>query len=526
MHDIVIKNGTIIDGSGAAMYLGDIAVNNGVITEMGDLGGEKARTEIDAEGLCVCPGFIDISNRSDVYWRLFQDAYLESLLRQGITTIIGGNSGASLAPHYNEQMFLSTQKWTNVTGTNVNWESVADFFAVLKEKKLSMNFGMFVGHGTLRRGIIGDETRELSLPESRSLVSHLEKGLIDGALGASLGLVYSHERSTSAEELEHVATCVQKYNGLLAVHLRDEGRDLITALDEVFGVVRETGVRTHITHLKAVGQDAWPLMREAIESIDQMILDGFDVSFDIYPYTVTGSVLYTFLPGWISEGGKGMLLGRLKNQPTYNQVLKEMRTSKLKLDEAIVSLAPHAKHLRGRTLHDIAQERETDVSQLILDLLIASEGRVIILFDALSEENVVRGLKSPYSVVTSNSPGYTITDEVKGLQVHPRSFGTFPRLMDRYVKERGVLSLELAIHKSSYKVANRLGIMDRGLLRQGFAADIVIFDPLTITDTATLSKPLSYAKGITYVIINGEFALYQEKATQLQLGQILRRTHR
>ncbi len=524
MHDIVIKNGTILDGSGSPMYLGDIAVNNGVITEMGDLGGETARSEVDAQGLYVTPGFIDISNRSDVYWRLFTDAKLESLLRQGITTVIGGNSGASLAPHYNEQMFLSTQKWTDVTGTNVNWESVSDFYSTLQEKKLSLNFGMFVGHGTLRRGIIGDETRELSLPESSSLVSQLEKGLIDGALGASLGLVYTHERSASIDELVKVAECVKKYNTLLAVHLRDEDQDLIGALDEILEVVRETGARVHITHLKAVGQDSWPLMREAVGRIDQMILEGFDVSFDIYPYTVTGSVLYTFLPRWVSEGGKTMLLGRLRNQPTYDQVRKELRGSRLNLDSAIVSLAPHAKHLLGRTLLDIAKERNTDVSTLILDLLLASEGRVIILLDALSEENIVRGLESPYSVVTSNSPGYTITQEVQDLQVHPRSFGAFPRLFNRYVKERNTLSWELAIHKSTHKVANRLGIADRGLLREGFSADIVIFDPLTIKDVATVDKPIAYAEGVLHVIINGEFAIYEGETTQLQSGQVLRRT--
>ena len=503
MHDLIIKNGTVIDGSGSPMYDADIAVNGGVITEIGDLGGEKGRTEVDAQGKYVTPGFIDISNRSDVYWRLFQDPVMESLLRQGITTIIGGNSGASLAPIYNEQMFLSTQKWTDVRGENVNWETVKNFFSVLAKRHISMNFGMFVGHGTIRRGLIGDDARALSLAELQSMIKQIEEAMKDGALGVSLGLVYTHGCSATVEELISVAKSIVKYNALLAVHLRDEDENIIGSLEEFLDIVEQTHVRAHITHLKVVGQPYWPLMKDAIDRIDQMIVKGFDITFDVYPYTVTGSVLYTFLPRWVSEGGKKMMLGRLNNENTYRQAHKELRASKISLKNAIVSLAPHARNLRGKTLGEIAKNRGIDVEKLTLDLLLASEGGVIVLFDALCEENVVRALESPYSIVTSNSPGYTISPQTINLNVHPRSFGAFPRLLSRYVNERKTLSWELAIHKSTYKVAQRLRLVDRGLLHENYIADIAVIDPREIRDMSRIESPIVYAKGIKDLIING-----------------------
>ncbi len=523
MHDVIIKNGTLIDGSGSPMYAADLAVSNKVITKIGDLSKDKAQKIIDATNQYVTPGFIDISNRSDVYWRLFQDPGLESLLWQGITTIIGGNSGASLAPIYNQQMLFSTRKWTDITGINVDWTSVEDFLTKVQETQISTHFGTFIGHGTLRRGIIGDEMRELTDSELQMLLKQIKDALNGGALGVSLGLLYTHEQSATRTELLAIAKEVHKGNALLVAHLRDEDQDLVSAVAEILDIVSQTGVRSHITHLKAVGQPYWPLMQEALERIDAMILDGFDVTFDVYPYTTTGSVLYTFLPSWVAEGGKKMLLGRLKNKATYDQVRKELKESKLDLSNAIVSLAPHSEKLHGRTLKEIASDRDVDIESLVLDLLLASEGRVIILFDALSEENIERALKSPYSIVTSNSPGYSISDDVQKLRIHPRSFGAFPRLFDRYVRERSVLNWELAVHKSTFKVAQRLNITGKGLLREGFSADIVVIDPKLYKDQATLEQPVVYATGVKHLLIGGVLAISEGSITNLQAGSIVKR---
>jgi len=526
MYDVVIKNGSVIDGTGEPMRLADIAINGDRIVKIGEVGSERGRTEIDAYGHYVMPGFIDISNRSDVYWRLFQDPGLESLLRQGITSIIGGNSGASLAPIYNEQMFRSTQKWTDVKGMNVSWQDMGEFLDVVQEKGLSIHFGTFVGHGTLRRGIVGDEMRSLTHKESTRLVTYMHEAMSQGALGVSLGLPYTHGQSATRDELVAVAEIVLAHNALLSVHLRDEDDALVGAVEEIIDVIRETGVRTHITHLKAVGQANWSQMQLALDQIDAAQVDGFSVTHDVYPYTVTGSVLYIFLPQWVTEGGRAMMLGRLGNPATRAHVVKELRASKMPFSEAIVSMAPHAAQMRGRSLRDIARERDVTVEELVVDLLLASEGRVIILMEALSEENVVRALESPYSLVTSNSPGYTLSESEDLAFVHPRSFGSFPRLLGRYVRERGILSWEMAVHKSTAKVAERLGIHERGILREGTIADIVVIDPQSVADIATIKEPRHYAEGVRYVLVAGRVAITRGDVGDTSLGTVLRKSAR
>ncbi len=523
MYKILIKNGTVIDGTGDPMFRADVAINDGKIVKVGDLSHERGETEIDAYDHYVTPGFIDISNRSDVYWRLFEDPTMESLLHQGITSIIGGNSGASLAPIYNEQMFLSTQKWADVGGTNVSWQKMNEFLDIIDEKGLSMHFGTFVGHGTLRRGLVGDEMRKLTSKELTQLVTQIHEAMENGALGVSLGLIYTHGHSATEDELIAVAETVRAQNGLLAVHLRDEDSDLVGSIEEIIRIAERTKVRVHITHLKAVGQQHWPRMSEALKILDDGQINGLDITFDVYPYTVTGSVLYTFLPRWLTEGGRTMMLGRLTNKNSREQAIKEMRESKISFKDAVVSVAPHAVQLRGRTLGDIARERETKVEALIMDLLLASEGRVIILLEALSEENVVRALDSPYSVITSNSPGYTLdkTDTAQAWS-HPRSFGAFPRLFSRYVRERKVLSWELAVHKSTLKVAKRLGLTGRGTIREGSAADVVVLDPQAIRDIASKEKPRAYAQGVRYVVVGGEITIMRGDVMDVRAGKVIR----
>lgn len=523
MHDILISNGTIIDGSGAKMYTGDIAVNDGIITEVGDLAGEKSRSQIDATGYYVMPGFIDISNRTDVYWRLFSDRFLESLLRQGITSIIGGNSGTSLAPMLNEQMLLSTQKWASVRDVNVSWQSMQEFLAAVSNHHITVNFGTFIGHGMLRRGIIGDAARELTDNETRVLLRYIRQAMKEGALGVSLGLIYTHGRDASVHEIESVAGEVKRHDGLLAVHLRDEDANLIDALDEILSVVRETGVRCHITHLKAVGQKYWASMETALERIDEIRAAGFDVTFDVYPYTSTGSVLYTFVPTWLSEGGKKMMLTRLKNDNIYEQAAKEINNDELDLTSAIVSVAPRMDTARGRSLGEIARSQHISVGELVLDLLIGSEGQAVILLNALSEENIIRALRSPYSLVTSNAPGYTITSELRHETLHPRSFGAFPRLFHRYVAKKEILSWEGAVHKCTGKVARALGLNDRGFIQEGLRADIAIIEPGEFRDFATVGSMPKYSSGVQWLIVGGVPTIDHGSMTGIRAGQVIKK---
>jgi N-acyl-D-amino-acid deacylase len=515
MHDILIKNGTVFDGTGAQRTQADIAVNDGRITEVGDLSGDRARETIDAKDLFVAPGFIDISNRSDTRWRLFTDPHLESMLYQGITTIIGGNSGSSLAPIYSEEMLRSARKWSNVNKVNVDWQTMQEFLHAVGQHRLSVNFGTFVGYGTLRRGLTGDESRELTKAEHASIRKHMKECLDQGALGVSTGMIYSHEKLVTTEELETIGKVVAKHKKLFVAHLRDEGEKLLESLEEVMDIKKKTKTRMHISHLKAMMKDNWTLMQKAIAKIEDT-----DICFDIYPYTFTETVLYTFLPDWASEGGRRMMTGRLRNRKLRKQIVDEMEKGP-DLSRVIVADTTRSHYFCGKTFGEIARTQNTSVSEAVIDVLLASEGRVIVFFDSVSAENIVRGLKSKNAVISSNGVGYTIEKRNEKL-LHPRSFGAFPHVFAHHVQDDHALTAEEMIHKSSGKVASELGITDRGVIAGGRAADIVIFDPATYVDHATPDRPYQYADGVKWLLINGQVAIKYGKHTGIRSGKIIK----
>jgi N-acyl-D-amino-acid deacylase len=516
MHDILIKGGTIIDGSGDKRYEADIAINDGKITEIGELSGDGAREIIDADGLCVTPGFIDISNRSDTRWRLFKDPHLESLLHQGITTIIGGNSGSSLAPIYSEDMLQSMRKWVDVDSVNVNWQNVEGLLKVLEDYKLSVNFGMFVGYGTLRRGLIGDENRELTNTEQISIEKHIVESLEQGALGVSTGLIYSHERNIKSIELIKLAKLVAKNKSIYIAHLRNEDNELLKSIDEVLEIQKDTKAKIHISHLKASGKKNWSQMDEALEKIEKT-----DIIFDIYPYTFSTTVLYTLLPDWVSDGGKRMMLERLRNKKLRQRVVDEMDQG-IDLSFGVVAHTMRSDYFCGKSFMEIAHTQNSTVNDAVIDVLLASDGQVDIFLESVSVENIMKGLRSTNSVISSNGTGYSIQTRNECME-HPRSFGAFPRIISQYVVNKKVLKLEDVIYKISGKVAQELNIKNRGLLKEGLMADIVIFDLNKFQDNSTLEQPYKYATGLYSLIVNGQITIKYGKYTGLRAGQIIRK---
>ncbi len=515
MHDILIKNGTIVDGTGQKKFKADIAINDTVITEIGDMSGDSAHEVIDASRHIVAPGFIDISNRSDTRWRLFKDPTLESMLHQGVTTIIGGNSGSSLAPIYSENMLKSMRKWTDIGGVNVDWQSMGDFLRTLEKYKISINFGTFVGYGTLRRGLVGDVNRNLDVDEEISIKKHVEESLDQGALGVSTGLIYSHERNIKTDELINLAKIVAKKDKLYVAHLRDEGAKLEESVDEVLQIQKESGARVHISHLKATQKEHWSDMQKVIKKIEKT-----NISFDVYPYTFSTTVLYTLLPNWISDGGRRMLLERLRNKDLRERLIKEMDSS-IDLSHAIVAHTMRSDYFCGKTFAQIAKSQNTSVNDAVVDVLLASNGQVNIFLESISKENIVRGLKSKNSVVSSNGVGYTIQKRNECME-HPRSFGAFARIFDKYVKQEKILSIEEAIYKATGKVADELLLKKRGVLKEGNIADIVIFDEEKFQDESTVEQPYRYASGVDSLIVNGQVALKYNKYTGLRSGQIIK----
>lgn len=523
MYDIIIRNGTLIDGTGDRMFRSDIGVKDGMIASIGDLGHESARKIIDATDRYVAPGFVDVDNHSDTYWQIFSNPHLESLLYQGITTIVGGNCGSSLAPLVNASMLQSIQKWADIRTINLNWLTMKEFLDEVGRHDLSVNFATLSGHGTLRRGLIGDESRALGSGETASLVSMLKRSLKEGSFGCSLGLEYSHARHASSGELDAVAGLMKHQEGVCAVHLRDESGHIQEAIEEAIALSRRSGCGLHISHLKVAGEEHWPLMEKALYLIASAQSDGIDVTFDVYPYTVTGTVLYTLLPAWVTDGGKRSMLEKLKDPETRNEIVVELREKNHDYSRIVVLTSPLSQVLAHQSIAALAKSQNTSPEEALIHVLIASGGRAVASMESLSEENVEKAVQHPFSIISTNGSGYSIEYQETGERVHPRSFGTFPLVLDRYVKRKKILSWEEAIHKMSGKPAKKFGIKNRGILRKGNYADIVVFHPDRIGSEATLDHPFRYASGMDWVLVNGEASVADGVYTKKCAGEVLRK---
>lgn len=523
MYDILIKNGTVIDGTGGKKIKTDIGIKKGKIKDIDDLSGSRSRKEIDAEGLYITPGFIDIQNHSDSYYTLFTQPHLESLVNQGVTTIIGGNCGSSLAPLVEGKTIESIQKWTNIKNVHVNWLYMKEFLAELVRKKISVNFGTLVGHATLRRGLVGDQIRKLSFEELRIMESSLRLSLEQGALGMSAGLAYTHAKLASSHEIIRLLKAVKDYQGVHALHVRDEEHGLMNSFEEAVYIAEHSGVPLRISHLKAMGEKNWHLMDKILERINELNT-RIKIYFDIYPYNSVASVLYIFLPDWAVKGGKKQMLKRLMDKETKKTIMEEMGKSNLDYGKIVIANTMVERFFIGKSIGELAQNQGISAVEAIINILIAAQGQVIVFIDNLSEENIGKSLKNDYSILASDSAGYDLDYFKNGELVHPRSFGTFPRILGRYVREKKILSWEKAIYKMTGLPAEFMGIKDRGVVKTGTMADITILDPKTIIDNATYTNPFQNNIGIEYVIINGEIVVDQGIENQVMAGVVLKRS--
>ncbi len=519
--DILIKNGMVVDGLGTPAYHADIAIKDGRIEKIGFLGEPSAGTMIDATGLYVAPGFVDINNASDRYWTLFSHPNLESHLYQGVTTIIGGNCGSSLAPLTTGNIILNIQKWADVRKINVNWFTVKEFFEEAKKRKLLLNFGTLIGHSTLRRDIVRDEFRKLTEKEFSQMKELLENGLREGALGFSTGLNYSHTKMAPPEEITGLVSILSARGKIYSTHLRDEGKNLYESVLETIETAKKTQANVEISHLKTVGKDNWPLFDKSLTEIEKAAEEGMNINFDIYPYDSTATVFYTLLPGWVAVGGRAKLVENLKNNDFKTKVISELKGKEDEFKEIIVASGNIDKVFIEKTIDKIAKNQGGGIIEAIINLLIAAEGKLIVFWPALSEENFIKALKSPLSIIASDGAAYNIGDAKDGFLTHPRSFGCFSRVLSRYVREKNIISLEEAIKKMTALPALKAGLAYRGAIEPKYFADIVIFNPELIKDMATFENPFQYSRGLHSVIINGHVALANGQIKNQGLGQIL-----
>jgi N-acyl-D-amino-acid deacylase len=521
MFDVLIKNAVVINGVGDPMYKADIGIRDDRIEKIGYLADEKGEKELDVSGRMVCPGFIDVNNQSDTRWRIFSHPCLESLIHQGITTIIGGNCGSSLAPLASSEAIYSIQKWGNINQINISWQTVKEFLKFLEKQGLAVNFGTLVGHGTLRRGLMKDATGIVSQEELNSMKKLLERSLKEGSLGMSSELIYSHERKTTASELEELVRIIKKYQGVYATHIRNEREDFLEALEETVALAEKIKASVHISHLKVMEEKNWSLMDEALALMDESLARGTEITFDVYPYAHTETVLYTLLPEWISEGGKKIMLHRLKDQEMRGKIIADMKKTGFDWAGLEISKSFLNRVLTKRKVADIASSQNKSAEETIVEILIASEGSVIVSMNVLSEKNVEKAILHPASIIATNGSGYNLEHAQSGERVHPRSFGTFPKVLAKYVMEKKVLSWEEAVKKMTSRPARKFGIKKRGEIREGFLADLVVVNMDEIKDLATAENPYQYNRGIEAVLINGKVALQEGKISSEMNGRIL-----
>jgi len=526
MLDIIIRNGKVIDGGGKNPPINvDIGIKYGEITKIGDLENEVSIKDIDAGGRYVTPGFIDINNHSDTNWTLFRYPDQESMVMQGVTTIIGGNCGSSLAPILGEGSIKSLRKWINLRDVQIDWDRMGEFLDFMEDNRpLRVNYGTLVGHATLRRGLIGDALRPLNNEEMKVISHQLDEAIQQGAWGLSTGLAFTHTRIATVEEIIVLAKIVKFNEGLFSVHLRGEGEDLVASVNEAVKIAEDTKVNFEISHLKAVGRKSWHLFERTLGLIGEANTRGARINFDVYPYTSSGPVLYTLLPSWVTEEGRENLLKILRDPVNRRKVVAEIKENSLNYSKIIIASSPLSKLLVNKSIADIAKTRETTPEEVVVDLALASADECNVIMKLLAEKNVQSALASLEAIVASDGVGYGKEEEKSGNIVHPRCFGAFPRFLSHYIKQKNILSLPKAISKMTGLPAKKIGLPKRGRIAEGYAADIVVLDWDKIDDEATIRMPYRYPSGIDYVIVNGEVAVEKGKLTRnVRSGKILRK---
>lgn len=524
MFDILIKNGTIIDGSGAKSFKADIGIEGDTISAIGNLSDSKAAKIIDATDKIVCPGFVDILNRSDTFGTLFEIPSQESLLRQGITTIIGGNCGASLAPIISPDAINAIQKWADIKKIAANWSSVAEFFFSIANKKFGVNFGTLIGHTSLRRGLLKGDTRPLEKGEIEQMEYIADMSMKSGALGISAGLVFAHSNIAPTEELISLAKIVKKHNCYFSLHLRNDGESIIAAINEAIRISQEGNIPLEISHFKIIGKKHWPLLDTILGMIDSANKNGAQITFDVFPYAFSANVLYTILPQEIAKENKEKLASILKDKEIKKEIVKEMQKNPaLDYGKIIIAMSGGDKSFIGHTIETVAKNQGLSQEEVILNSIIESRGRIIGFMPDIDEENIRKQIKSELSLISSNSAGYDLSFAKSRELAHPRCFGAFPRAIKKYAIDEGLIPMETMIAKMTSKPASKIGLAKRGEIKIKNFADIIIFNPQKIKDNATLEMPYQYPDGIDWVLVNGQPAIENGNYNGALNGKVLKK---
>lgn len=528
MFDLLIKDATVVDGTGTKSWVGDVAIENGRFAALDHRIEAETRRVIPAGGYVMAPGFIDIHCHSDL--ALFNPSHSEIKLKQGVTLDVLGNCGDSLAPLDGDAGALiraacdaDIDSWEH----SLDWSSYGEYIRIVEETGISMNVMGLVGHGTLRLAAMGYSDAPPTVVQMDHMKSLLTRSLDEGAAGMSTGLIYAPGCFADTRELIELAKVAGRRGGFYASHIRNEAEGIIAALEEVIRIGREGRVPVHVSHLKVAGTKNWHLWETVVKKLEKARADGIDITCDVYPYFHSCTTLLALLPPWSLEGGVPSLIPRLQDPRQRRQIIADIKngipgwenmyhnSGWQKITVSSVQRAEN-KAVEGKTIAVIAAERLVDPFDLIFDLVESENGVVSIISESMNEENMVRFLTLPFAMIGSDgSPS-------RG-RPHPRLYGTFPRVFRRIVRELGALSIEAAVHKMSGQTARRLGLQEAGIIRRGLKADAVIFDPLRFGDTATYDHPQRFPLGLLATIVNGEVVIDGEKHTGVKAGRFCRK---
>ena len=523
VFDILIVNGHVLDGSGNPWFRADVGIVGDRIESVGRLGKEKTERRINAEGHVVAPGFIDIHSHSDM--PLLVEPRAESKIHQGVTTEVVGNCGGSAAP-MNRAVKAYREKYGR-SGVpedfEYDWETMADYLARLDRQGIAVNVAPLVGQGTVRHNVMGYEAREPTDSELRKMRRLVDAAMRDGAWGVSSGLIYPPSVYAKTDELVELAKVSAKYGGLYASHIRgEEDYSLIPAVKEAIEIGERAGLPVQIAHFKASGKKAWGMVKQSLALVEEARARGIDVAYDQYPYVASSTGLAAVLPHWAHEGGPEKMMERLRDPELRKRMWKDQRIDR-DWDGVLVVFAKNNPQYNGKTIADIAKEQGKKPQEAAYDLLLAENTVVPAVMFGMSEEDVKYVMKSPIGMVGSDGSAISPNGILGIGRPHPRFYGTFPRVLGKYAREEKVISMEEAIRKMTSAPALRLGLKYRGLLREGFKADVVVFDPLTVKDEATFADPHRFPNGIPYVVCNGVFTIDKGKHTGALPGKMFRK---
>jgi N-acyl-D-amino-acid deacylase len=526
--DLKIEGATVIDGTGAAGARTDVGVQDDRIVAVGDLSREHAGRSLNASGKVCAPGFIDMHSHSD--WRLWENRRAESKIRQGVTTEVVGNCGfspAPVAPEYLEE--LRGFALHVPEGMDFSWRTFGDYLDAFDAGGLALNVAHLVGHGTLRIAAMGFARRPPTPGELSTMRKLLESAMDDGAFGMSTGLIYAPGSWADTAEIVAVARSAARHRGFYASHMRGEGATLLQAVTEAITVGREADMPVQISHLKAAGKPNWGKVADALALIDAARAEKLDVLCDAYPYMASSTSLRTLLPDWALEGGAEAMLERLKDSGARSSIRDALTTTRgesmamrVGFENIMIVGTSARRDAEGRRLSEVAAARKVDPVDALFELLLDERGRVGVILFQMHEDDLRKALAHPAVMVGSDGSSLAPTGPTAANKPHPRSYGTFPRVLGEYAREQRTITLSQAVHKMTGLPARRLGLRDRGTIRVGARADLVVFDARRVRDVATYDSPHQYPVGIEHVLVNGRFVIKDGEHTGSLPGRVLR----